>query len=152
MPSERYVLGLDPFDYDATKNQKTMSLGSVLVLDLWTDRIVAEYTGRPMFADDLYEIVRKLCLFYNGKTMYEAHPYSQEVIKKKKKKLWKDINIGDIPLSATIPVKIEMSKKDAIVAMRQIRITEQIKIATTNMDSTLSELYRLSNVPDDKKR
>lgn len=63
-----------------------------------------------------------------------------------------DINIEDIPLSATIPVKIEMSKKDAIVAMRQIRITEQIKIATTNMDSTLSELYRLSNVPDDKKR
>lgn len=63
-----------------------------------------------------------------------------------------DINIEDIPLSATIPVRIEMSKKDAIAAMRQIRITEQIKIATTNMDSTLSELYRLSNVPDDKKR
>ena len=95
VPSERYILGLDPFDYDATKNQKTMSLGSVLVLDLWTDRIVAEYTGRPMFADDLYEIVRKLCLFYNGKTMYEAHPYSQEVITPNGKKLWKDINIGD---------------------------------------------------------
>lgn len=73
VPSDRYILGLDPFDYDATKNQKTMSLGSVLVLDLWTDRIVAEYTGRPMFADDLYEIVRKLCLFYNGKCLYEQN-------------------------------------------------------------------------------
>jgi hypothetical protein len=38
---------------------------------LWTDRIVAEYTGRPPLAEDLYEIVRKLCLFYNGRCMYE---------------------------------------------------------------------------------
>lgn len=49
----------------------TMSFGSVFVLDLWTDSIVAEYTGRPPFANDLYEIVRKLCLFYNAKCMYE---------------------------------------------------------------------------------
>lgn len=48
-----------------------MSLGSVLVLDLWTDTLVAEYTGRPMYTDDYFEICRKLCLFYNGKLMYE---------------------------------------------------------------------------------
>ena len=50
-----------------------MSLGSVFVLDLWTDRLVAEYTGRPMFADDYYEICRKLCLFYNGRLNYESN-------------------------------------------------------------------------------
>lgn len=64
----RYILGCDPYDDDESN---TMSLGSVWVLDLWTDRIVAEYTGRPMFADDFYEICRKLCLFYNGRMNYE---------------------------------------------------------------------------------
>lgn len=60
----------DPYDQDQAD---TMSLGSVFVLDLWTDRIVAEYTGRTMFADDLYEVVRKICLFYNCKVMIESN-------------------------------------------------------------------------------
>lgn len=65
---DRYILGADPYDDDEAN---TMSLGSIFVLDLWTDRIVAEYTGRPSFADDYYEICRKLCLFYNGRLNYE---------------------------------------------------------------------------------
>lgn len=64
----RYILGCDPYDDDASN---TMSLGSVFVLDLWTDKIVAEYTGRPLFADDFYEICRRLCLYYNGRMNYE---------------------------------------------------------------------------------
>ena len=66
--NDRYILGADPYDDDESN---TMSLGSIFVLDLWTDRIVAEYTGRPHFADDYYEICRKLCLFYNGRLNYE---------------------------------------------------------------------------------
>lgn len=68
VPNERYILSLDNFENDTAQS---MSLGSIFVLDLWTDRIVAEYTGRPMFVDDLNEICRKLCLFYNGKVMVE---------------------------------------------------------------------------------
>lgn len=68
VPNERYILSLDNYENDVAQ---TMSLGSVFVLDLWTDRIVAEYTGRPMFVDDLNEVCRKLCLFYNGKVMAE---------------------------------------------------------------------------------
>ena len=64
----RYILGCDPYDDDESN---TMSLGSVYVLDLWTDKVVAEYTGRPLFADDFYEICRKMCLFYNGRMNYE---------------------------------------------------------------------------------
>jgi hypothetical protein len=45
----------------------------VFVLDLFTDRLVAEYTGRKDFAEDLYEIVRKLCMFYNCRCLYEAN-------------------------------------------------------------------------------
>lgn len=66
--NDRYILGADPYDDDESN---TMSLGSIFVLDLWIDRIVAEYTGRPPFADDYYEICRKLCLFYNGRLNYE---------------------------------------------------------------------------------
>lgn len=68
VPNERYILSLDNFENDTAQS---MSLGSIFVLDLWTDRIVAEYTGRPMFVDDLNELCRKLCLFYNGKVMVE---------------------------------------------------------------------------------
>ena len=68
IPNERYIMSLDNYENDYSE---TMSLGSIFVLDLWTDRIVAEYTGRPQFADDLNEIARKLCLFYNAKLLYE---------------------------------------------------------------------------------
>lgn len=66
--SNRYIIGHDPVDDDSSN---TMSLTSSFVLDLWTDQIVAEYTGRQPFADDNFEIVRKLCLFYNAKCLYE---------------------------------------------------------------------------------
>lgn len=64
----RYIIGIDPYDDDSSH---TTSLGSALVLDLWTDRIVAEYTGRPLFADDFYEICRLLGLYYNATINYE---------------------------------------------------------------------------------
>ena len=66
----RYICSSDPFDADCSN---TMSLGSYLVMDLWTDMIVAEYTGRPTFAEEFYEIGRKLCLFYNCRCMYEQN-------------------------------------------------------------------------------
>lgn len=64
----RYIAASDPIDTD---NADTQSLGSTFVLDLWTDRIVAEYTGRSMYVDDYNETTRKLCLFYSCKLCYE---------------------------------------------------------------------------------
>jgi hypothetical protein len=52
---------------------ETMSLTSTFVLDLWTDQIVAEYTGRQDYADDNFEKVRALCMFYNAKCLYEKN-------------------------------------------------------------------------------
>lgn len=66
--SNRYIAGIDPYD-DDTSN--TMSLGSIYIMDLWTDSIVAEYTGRPLTADDAYEIWRRMLLFYNARCNYE---------------------------------------------------------------------------------
>lgn len=70
IPAGRYICSADPYDADCSN---TMSLGSIFVMDLWTDMIVAEYTGRPTFAEDFYEICRKLCLFYNCRCMYEQN-------------------------------------------------------------------------------
>lgn len=70
VPHTRYIIGHDPVDNDQAESS---SLSSTFVLDLWTDKIVAEYTGRQSFADDNYEIVRLLCLFYNAKCLYESN-------------------------------------------------------------------------------
>lgn len=67
---QRYIIGHDPVDNDEAD---TMSLSSTFVLDLWTDTIVAEYTGRHQFADDNFEMLRKLCVFYNAKCLYESN-------------------------------------------------------------------------------
>ena len=68
--SNRYIVGVDPVDNDQADSH---SLYSTFVLDLFTDNIVAEYTGRQPFAEDNYEITRKLCLFYNATCLYESN-------------------------------------------------------------------------------
>lgn len=70
VPNTRYIIGHDPVDNDQAESS---SLSSTFVLDLWTDKIVAEYTGRQAFAEDNFEIVRLLCLFYNAKCLYESN-------------------------------------------------------------------------------
>lgn len=70
VPHTRYIIGHDPVDNDQAESS---SLSSTFVLDLWTDKIVAEYTGRQSFANDNFEIVRLLCLFYNAKCLYESN-------------------------------------------------------------------------------
>lgn len=62
----RYIGGIDPVDGD-----QGTSLCSIFIFDLWNDTIVAEYTGRPKFADDFFEICRRMLMFYNAQGLYE---------------------------------------------------------------------------------
>jgi len=62
----RYIGGIDPIDAD-----EGTSLFSIQIMDLLTDRIVAEYTGRYPRAEQCYEIALKLCIFYNAQVNYE---------------------------------------------------------------------------------
>lgn len=66
--SYRYIAGIDPVDNDYIKNG---SLASIFIFDMWTDQIVAEYTGRPNLAEDFYETCRRLMLLYNAQGNYE---------------------------------------------------------------------------------
>jgi len=58
----------DPVDDDESQ---TSSMFSIFILNLLTDRIVAEYTGRSFDATEAYEKARKMLLFYNARCMYE---------------------------------------------------------------------------------
>jgi hypothetical protein len=64
----RYVAGIDSYDFDEST---TTSLGSCFIGDLWTRRIVAEYTGRPKTSEEFYENVRRLLLYFNAKANVE---------------------------------------------------------------------------------
>lgn len=68
IPWGRYIAGIDPYDHDTSN---TDSLGSCIVLDKLTNRIVAEYTGRPETSREYYEDVRRLLIYYNAIALYE---------------------------------------------------------------------------------
>lgn len=58
--------------YDDDKVVDTVSLGSIFIMDSWTRRIVAEYTGRRL-TKDFYEITRRLTMYYNAINNYEQN-------------------------------------------------------------------------------
>jgi hypothetical protein len=62
----RYIGGIDPIDADTGT-----SLFSIKIMDLFTDRVVAEYTGRPRLANDAYELALRLLRYYNAEANYE---------------------------------------------------------------------------------
>ena len=70
IPYGRYIFATDPVDDDDNQDVKR-SLQSTFVLDTFTDRIVAEYSGRTKFAKDYYEQLRRGLLFFNGRLLYE---------------------------------------------------------------------------------
>ena len=65
----RYIQGTDTYDDDESV---TNSLGSTIIFDLWTNRIVAEYTGRRG-TKDFYEVTRKMNIFYKSIHNYEKN-------------------------------------------------------------------------------
>lgn len=66
--SDRYIAGIDPIDSDTGQ-----SLFSIIVMDTFTDRIVAEYSGRPRTANEAYEIALRILKFYRAQANYESN-------------------------------------------------------------------------------
>jgi len=63
----RYIAGIDSYDADKST---TDSLGSIIVLDRLTDRIMCHYKGRPL-ANKFYETCRRILKYYNATANYE---------------------------------------------------------------------------------
>jgi len=62
----RYIIGVDPVDADTGT-----SMFSFFVFDLFTDNVVAEFTGRRPTANQNFELLIKAAIFYNAKINYE---------------------------------------------------------------------------------
>ncbi len=67
VPGGIYIAGCDPVDDDGFAG----SLQCTFIMNRLTNRIVAEYTARHETADQYYEHLRKLLLFYNATCNYE---------------------------------------------------------------------------------
>jgi hypothetical protein len=68
IPSGRYIASCDPYDQDSST---TSSLGSTLIYNRLTKKIVAEYTARPSTAKLYYAKVLLLLKYYNAQMLYE---------------------------------------------------------------------------------
>ena len=158
IPFGRYIISADPYDSDVSN---TMSLGSILVMDLWTDTIVAEYTGRPEFAEDFYEICRKLCLFYNTRCMYEQnimgmfsyfsshnalHLLAETPEYLVQRNMVSSIGYGNksVGIRATTPI-INGAFKMIQTWLRKQIVTTVTDAEGNNIETSVSNLYRIKN-------
>lgn len=158
IPAGRYICSADPYDADCSN---TMSLGSIFVMDLWTDMIVAEYTGRPTFAEDFYEICRKLCLFYSCRCMYEQnvmgmfsyfsshnaiHLLAETPEYLVQRNMISSIGYGNksVGIRATTPI-INGAFKMIQTWLRKPIVSIETDAEGNNNEVTISNLYRIKN-------
>lgn len=69
VPYGMYIAGIDSYDHDESQ---TTSLGSIWIMNTITERLVAEYTGRPT-SEAFYEVCRRLLIYYNAQGNPENH-------------------------------------------------------------------------------
>jgi len=70
IPFGRYIAANDPID-DDSNDDSNLSLQSFFIYDLWTEKIVLEYSGRTKFAKEFYEQCRRALIYYNARMLYE---------------------------------------------------------------------------------
>ena len=153
----RYILGCDPYDDDESE---TMSLGSIFVLDLWSDMIVAEYTGRPQFANDFFEIARRMTLFYNGMLNYEnnkkglfgyfqmnncLHLLTDTLDFLKDKQLIKDMSYGNKAKGTNATLPINQFGRSLLRGWLLKPITITSKVEDQQIEHTIPNLFKIRN-------
>lgn len=147
-----YIAGLDSYDYDAST---TDSLGSCFIykrfqnFEEYSDIIVAEYTGRPESANDFYENVRKLLLYYNATCMYENQNKGIFVYLSNK---GYDYLLADSPtiLQDTIGLESKVNRKKGCHMNQQIKTWGEglIKEWLNELDEKgIKNLYKIMSEP-----
>jgi len=84
VPDGIYIMGVDPYDQDSST---TVSLGSSFVMNKISGTIVAEYTGRPQTAEEYFEGVLLLAMFFNARVNFENNLLGLKWYFEKKNKL-----------------------------------------------------------------
>lgn len=158
--ANRYVGGLDPVDSDESQ---TLSLYSFFILDLWTDSIVAEYTGRMPFADDCHELARKAALFYNATILYEnnikgTYAYFRRMNSSylladtpeylRDKDIIKTIGLGNTGKGVTASQAVNNYANSLIRdwLLKPVPVIERNPETEEEEERTISNLYRLKNI------
>lgn len=147
-----YIAGLDSYDYDSST---TDSLGSCFIykrfqsFEEYSDIIVAEYTGRPESANDFYENVRKLLLYYNATCMYENQNKGIFVYLSNK---GYDYLLADSPtiLQDTIGLESKVNRKKGCHMNQQIKTWGEglIKEWLNELDDKgIKNLYKIMSEP-----
>ena len=147
-----YIAGLDSYDYDSST---TDSLGSCFIykrfqnFEEYSDIIVAEYTGRPESANDFYENVRKLLLYYNATCMYENQNKGIFVYLSNK---GYDYLLADSPtiLQDTIGLESKVNRKKGCHMNQQIKTWGEglIKEWLNELDEKgIKNLYKIMSEP-----
>lgn len=147
-----YIAGLDSYDYDSST---TDSLGSCFIykrfqnFEEYSDIIVAEYTGRPQSANDFYENVRKLLLYYNATCMYENQNKGIFVYLSNK---GYDYLLADSPtiLQDTIGLESKVNRKKGCHMNQQIKTWGEglIKEWLNELDDKgIKNLYKIMSEP-----
>lgn len=158
--ANRYIGGLDPVDSDESQ---TLSLYSFFILDLWTDSIVAEYTGRMPFADDCHELARKAALFYNAIILYEnnikgTYAYFRRMNSSylladtpeylRDKDIIKTIGLGNTGKGVTASQAVNNYANSLIRdwLFKPVPVIERNSETEEEEERTISNLYRLKNI------
>ena len=142
----------DSYDYDSST---TDSLGSCFIykrfqnFEEYSDIIVAEYTGRPESANDFYENVRKLLLYYNATCMYENQNKGIFVYLSNK---GYDYLLADSPtiLQDTIGLESKVNRKKGCHMNQQIKTWGEglIKEWLNELDDKgIKNLYKIMSEP-----
>jgi hypothetical protein len=73
IPWSRYLANCDPIDKgeDEVVSKDEHSLASTFIMDAFTRKIVAEYSGRPGIAEQYYEQLWRGIEYYNAELLYE---------------------------------------------------------------------------------
>lgn len=139
----RYYISCDPVDDDGNTDVKR-SLQSAHVMDMWTDRIVAEYSARTYLAEDYYENLRKLALFYKARILYENN----------KKGLYghfKNRNCLHLLMETPEILKDQELVKSIGIGNRSLGVNMNDKIKIHAINLTLSWLEKPSYANPEKK-
>lgn len=160
-----YVAGTDPINLDRDDVKDNFSLASTFILNRFTRRIVAEYTGRPRLAATFYEQLRRLLLFYNCQTLLEVNivgvfehfnKYNCTHLLAETPSLFRDMNIGARGMGNNIGVKSDprgqvkaLGRQYIIKWMEEVienEVTENGEVKTRFMCNTIRSIPLLQEM------
>lgn len=150
-PHGLYIAGCDPYDHDKSG---TNSLGSTFIykriqtFEDYYDLPVAEYTGRPNTAEEYYENVRKLLIYYNARLLYEnerkglfvyfTQKHSEYLLLDQPNELIRDI-IGDTKVQRNKGIHMNKFIKDYMEGLIKEWLLEEYAPGKLNLTKILSE-------------